>query len=99
MFRDSKPIDEEAASILRKGDLRLISAIWLLQQGEEYRVERLQDLPAEAFLAPEEAAELLLEPPIKSMTRIQVDGPKSIPTVLAPRVVNVSYRWHRDIRV
>jgi len=44
--------------ILTAGAIRLLSAVWLIAQGENYVIQCRQDLPEEAFLGPEHAAEL-----------------------------------------
>mmetsp|Transcript_51488 Transcript_51488/g.149575 ORF Transcript_51488/g.149575 Transcript_51488/m.149575 type:complete len:415 (+) Transcript_51488:58-1302(+) len=54
----SLPPDERAKSILRCGAVRLLSATWLMKQGEAFVIRRMQDLPEEAFIRPEQAAEM-----------------------------------------
>lgn len=49
---------ERARKLLAEGTVRLLSATWLMAQGEEYIIQRQQELPKEAFLAPADAAEL-----------------------------------------
>lgn len=51
------PVDR-AKRILQSGALRLLSATWLMKQGDSFIIRRMQDLPPEAFLSPEKAAEM-----------------------------------------
>ena len=61
-------IDERLAERLRDGSIRLVRVAWLLsdaparsfRRGEAMVMRRCQELPADAFVPPEEAAELLL---------------------------------------
>jgi len=50
---------EWARAVLCSGAVRLLSATWLLEADENYIIQRRQDLPPEAFVEPEEAANLL----------------------------------------
>lgn len=49
---------ERARDILASGNVRLLSAVWLIAQDSAYVVQRMQDLPAEAFVGPERAVNL-----------------------------------------
>ena len=75
-------MDLDIADVLRNGDMRLVSGLWLVEQAFSWRwrVKRSQDMPEEAFLTPEIAEQLLLQPLQTSA------GP-------VPRVVALSYRW------
>jgi len=55
------PPGPRTRAILASGALRLLSAEWLLAQGEGYILQRMQDLPEEAFLHPKRASELFDE--------------------------------------
>jgi len=79
----SDDMDSEAAKILRRGDLRLVSGLWLLSQSESYRVQRLQELPREALVPPRDAAAMMLE------SRCDEHRHDEHP----PRVLALSYRW------
>merc|ERR1719284_1582217 len=68
------------AGELRKGNLRLVSALWLMQRPAGWTVQKLQDLSEEALLPPETAAEMFLKPFRNS-------------SFFVPRVVALSYRW------
>ena len=78
-------MDLDIADVLRNGDMRLVSGLWLLKRAKQtwprrWRVKRSQDMPKKAFLKPEIAEQLLLQPLQTSA------GP-------VPRVVALSYRW------
>ena len=45
-------------TLLRSGDIMLVSALWLLQRPSDYIVQRFQDLPPEALVEPAAAAHL-----------------------------------------
>jgi hypothetical protein len=45
----------EVAAIIGAGDVKFLSANWLLDCPDYWRIARSQDLPREAFLAPEDA--------------------------------------------
>ena len=65
-------VDDAIADVLRNGDMRLVSGLWLLEQMEQaphWRVKRMQDMPEEAFLAPEIAAQLVLKPLLTSIPK------------------------------
>jgi hypothetical protein len=44
------PLLERVVTVLTQGGVRLLSATWLLAQGDDYIVQRRQDLPEEAFV-------------------------------------------------
>ena len=73
-------LENHTAKELLKGNLRLVSALWLMQRPPGWTVQKLQDLPEEALLPPETAAEMFLNP--LGNLRYTV-----------PRVVALSYRW------
>ena len=73
-------LENHTAKELRKGNLRLVSTLWLMQRPPGWTVQKLQDLPEEALLPPETAAEMFLNPWDNSI-------------VVVPRVVALSYRW------
>ena len=52
-------LQSELSGILRAGDIRLISTTWLMVQPPDYRLQRRQDLPAEAFVSCATAVRLL----------------------------------------
>ena len=55
-------LENHTAVELLKGNLRLVSALWLMQRPPGWTVQKLQDLPEEALLPPETAAEMFLNP-------------------------------------
>ena len=73
-------LENHTAKELLKGNLRLVSALWLMQRPPGWTVQKLQDLPEEALLPPETAAEMFL-------------NPWTILFFVVPRVVALSYRW------
>ena len=73
-------LENHTAKELLKGNLRLVSALWLMQRPPGWTVQKLQDLPEEALLPPETAAEMFLNPWHNYC-------------FVVPRVVALSYRW------
>ena len=73
-------LENHTAKELLKGNLRLVSALWLMQRPPGWTVQKLQDLPEEALLPPETAAEMFLNP-LRNISYV------------VPRVVALSYRW------
>ena len=73
-------LENHTAKELLKGNLRLVSALWLMQRPPGWTVQKLQDLPEEALLPPETAAEIFLHPLGNALYTV-------------PRVVALSYRW------
>jgi len=55
------PPGPRAQAIIASGCLRLLSAVWILTQAEGYLLKRMQDLPKEAHLPDDHAAELFGE--------------------------------------
>eukprot|EP00416_Gambierdiscus_australes_P024167 CAMPEP_0171078942 /NCGR_PEP_ID=MMETSP0766_2-20121228/14946_1 /TAXON_ID=439317 /ORGANISM="Gambierdiscus australes, Strain CAWD 149" /LENGTH=528 /DNA_ID=CAMNT_0011536101 /DNA_START=33 /DNA_END=1619 /DNA_ORIENTATION=+ len=53
------PVQERAYAVVSSGAVRLLSAMWLLEQPEDFTIQRPRELPHEAFLSAEEAASML----------------------------------------
>ena len=73
-------LENHTAKELLKGNLRLVSALWLMQRPPGWTVQKLQDLPEEALLPPETAKKMFLNPLYNAIYTV-------------PRVVALSYRW------
>lgn len=57
-FVDQGHSEGTACDILRSGALKIVDARWLLGQPKAYIIQRHQDLPEEAFVHPDTAADL-----------------------------------------
>ena len=73
-------LENHTAKELRKGNLRLVSALSLMQRPPGWTVQKLQDLPEEALLPPKTAKKMFLNPLGNAIYSV-------------PRVVALSYRW------
>jgi len=58
---DNKLIDEQLVKVLRDGDVLLVRCAWILGLDDGTVLVRRQELPAQAFFAPEEAVALVRE--------------------------------------